>query len=171
MTATLRPLTLEDLHRVLELETALFGAGAWSEWMLREEIEGPYRHYLALTVRETAAPAIALDPSTGPSQAPERELLVGYGGTWFDGRDAQIMTIGIAPTHQGRGYGRILLDALLAHERERGAEQVFLEVRIDNELAIGMYERAGFEQLGRRRGYYQPENVDALTMRLALRRD
>src|SRR5690606_2844100 len=126
MTATLRPLTLEDLHRVLELETALFGAGAWSEWMLREEVEGPYRHYLALTVRETAAPAIALDPSTGPSQAPERELLVGYGGTWFDGRDAQIMTIGIAPTHQGRGYGRILLDALLAHERERGAEQVFL---------------------------------------------
>lgn len=167
MTATLRPLALEDLHRVLELESALFGAGAWSEWMIREELTGPDRHYLALTVRETGGPAATPDASAGPSTAPE--LLVGYGGTWFDGQDAQIMTIGIAPTHQGLGYGRILLDALLAHERERGAEQVFLEVRIDNELAIGMYERAGFERLGRRRGYYQPENVDALTMRLRLR--
>lgn len=152
----LRPLALDDVARVLELEVELFGPGAWTEGMLREELVGPDRHYLALTV---------------PSAPSTPESLVGYGGTWFDGRDAQIMTIGIARSHQGRGFGRILLDALLAHERGRGAQQVFLEVRIDNERAIGMYERAGFERLGVRRGYYQPENVDALTMRLALRRD
>lgn len=156
MSATLRALTLDDLPRVLDLESDLFGDGAWSQWMLREELTGPSRYYLALTVPEETPGGEGTD------------LLVGYGGTWFDGRDAQIMTIGIAPTHQGRGYGRLMLDALLTHERERGSEQVFLEVRVDNEVAIGMYERAGFLRLGLRRGYYQPENVDALTMRLVL---
>jgi len=94
---------------------------------------------------------------------------VGYAGTWFDGQDAQVMTIGVASDHQGRGFGRMLLEALLEHERARGTEQVFLEVRVDNDAAIGMYERAGFVRLGLRRRYYQPENVDALTMRLVLR--
>ena len=162
MTAALRPLVLGDLPRVLELESQLFGDGAWSEWMLREELTGPARHYLAVTTPTSTR-------ETGGSAAETGGLLVGYGGTWTDGRDAQIMTIGIASSHQGRGLGRVLLEALLAHEREQGSHQVFLEVRVDNEVAIGMYERAGFERLGRRRGYYQPENVDALTMRLVLR--
>lgn len=154
MTASLRPLTLADLPRVLELERELFGEGAWSQWMLREELTGPHRFYVALTV---------------PSRDASDGLLVGYAGTWFDGQDAQVMTIGVASDHQGSGFGRMLLEALLEHERARGTEQVFLEVRVDNDVAIGMYERAGFVRLGLRRRYYQPENVDALTMRLVLR--
>jgi len=149
----LRPLTTADVPRVLELERELFGAGAWSEWMVRDELAGRDRVYLALEDE---------DVEGGP-------LLVGYAGSWFDGLDAQVMTIGVARSHQGRGLGRRLLEALLEHERGRRARQVFLEVRVDNEQAIGLYESMGFERLGVRRGYYQPENVDALTMRLALR--
>ena len=154
MSARLRPLVAADVPRVLELETELFGDGAWSHWMVRDELAGRGRYYVALEV-DDAEPAGA--------------VLVGYAGTWFDGVDAQIMTIGVALSHQGRGLGRMLLDALLTHERARRAQHVFLEVRVDNEPAISMYETAGFERLGVRRGYYQPENVDALTMRLALR--
>ncbi|WP_449385718.1 ribosomal protein S18-alanine N-acetyltransferase [Cellulomonas soli] len=94
--------------------------------------------------------------------------LIGYAGLWFDGQDAQVMTVGTASTHQGRGVGRLLLDALVARARELGAQVVLLEVRVDNEPALRLYAAAGFEQLGRRRGYYQPENVDAWTMRLPL---
>jgi len=190
MTVSLRPLTLADVPRLLELEHTLFGPGAWTEGMLREELTGNARFYIgvdapvaeagrvkeapALTERgtaegSTAEHAASADPvaETPAVDSPATEL-VGYAGTWFDGQDAQVMTIGVAPEHQGRGLGRLLLAAILDRERERGAERVFLEVRIDNDLAIAMYERAGFERLAVRRGYYQPENVDALTMRLVL---
>jgi ribosomal-protein-alanine N-acetyltransferase len=62
----------------------------------------------------------------------------------------------------------VLLDALVDHARSRRADAVLLEVRVDNGPALALYERSGFVRMGRRRGYYQPENVDAWTMRLDL---
>jgi ribosomal-protein-alanine N-acetyltransferase len=51
----------------------------------------------------------------------------------------------------------------------RGARDVFLEVRADNEVAIALYESEGFVTLDRRVGYYQPDGVDALVMKTAPR--
>jgi len=168
MTGSLRPLTLADVPRLLELEHTLFGPGAWTEGMLREELTGNARFYIGVDAPVAARTEIARPEIPVAGIVGADVELVGYAGTWFDGQDAQVMTIGVAPELQGRGLGRLLLAALLEYERERGAERVFLEVRIDNDLAIAMYERAGFERLAVRRGYYQPENVDALTMRLVL---
>ncbi|MEN1976410.1 ribosomal protein S18-alanine N-acetyltransferase [Cellulomonas olei] len=148
MTVRLRPLVPADLDDLEAMEHALFGAGAWSRASLEEELDGPGRWYV------------------GAEDAAGR--LVGYAGLWFDGWDAQVMTIGTRPDAQGRGVGRALLDALLGRARELRAGDVLLEVRVDNEPALRLYERAGFERFGRRRGYYQPENVDAWTMRLRL---
>ena len=78
------------------------------------------------------------------------------------------MTIGVAGDAQGRGVGGMLLGALLDHARRIGATAAFLEVRVDNAPALALYERFGFERIGRRRRYYQPEDVDAWTMRVAL---
>ncbi len=144
MTVTLRGLTAGDLDVLVEMERVLFGAGAWSRQSLAEEIDGPGRWYV------------------GAEVAGE---LVGYAGLWFDGDDCQVMTIGTRPQEQGQGVGRILLDALLGRARELGAGSMFLEVRVDNDPALALYHRAGFEQLGLRKRYYQPENVDAWTMR------
>jgi len=144
---TVRPLTAADLPALEVMERELFGAGAWSAAMLAEELVGPGRWYVGVEVDG---------------------ILAGYAGLWFDGDDAQVMTIGTAAAHQGRGLGRVMLDALVARARELGATSVLLEVRVDNDPALRLYERAGFVRLGRRRGYYQPENMDAWTMRLAL---
>lgn len=145
--AVLRPLTGDDVPLVAELERRLFGASAWSEALVAGEVVAPGRWYVA---------AIAHD------------ALVGYAGLWFDGDVVQVMTIGVAPEHQGRGIGTALLDALIDRSRGLGATAALLEVRVDNDRAIGLYEGAGFEVIGRRRRYYQPEDVDALTMRLSL---
>ncbi|WP_454049648.1 ribosomal protein S18-alanine N-acetyltransferase [Cellulomonas sp. Marseille-Q8402] len=142
----LRPLVPADLDALEAMEQALFGTGAWSRRALAEELDGPGRWYVG-----------AEDVGSGE--------LVGYAGLWFDGYDGQVMTIGTRPDAQRRGVGRLLLDALLARAREVGAGDVLLEVRVDNEPALRLYERAGFERFGRRKGYYQPENVDAWTMR------
>jgi len=46
---------------------------------------------------------------------------------------------------------------------------VFLEVRADNPSAEGLYLSEGFEEIGRRPRYYQPDDVDAIVMRLDVR--
>lgn len=145
--AGLRLLTDADLPRLLELERELFGAGAWSAGMLAEELAAPGRWYVG---------------ADGDGR------LVGYAGLWFDGDVTQVMTIGVDPAAQRGGLGTALLTALVARSRELGAQAVLLEVRVDNEAAIALYQRAGFEIIGRRRRYYQPEDLDAWTMRLEL---
>ncbi len=163
-TARLRPLAREDLARVAGLERELFGASAWSPAMLAEELHGPGRHYVA------AVPDAVPDAAPGAADAGPSDV-VGYAGLWFDGEDAQVMTIGVAAEHQGRGVGHLLMSWLLDRARELGARSVLLEVRVDNEPALALYERFGFVRTGRRRGYYQPENADAWTMRVELTAD
>ncbi len=77
------------------------------------------------------------------------------------------MTIGVARRAQRRGLGRVLLHALLDRAVADGASAVLLEVAVDNEPALTLYRSEGFEVLARRRRYYQPEDVDAWTMRLS----
>jgi N6-L-threonylcarbamoyladenine synthase/ribosomal-protein-alanine N-acetyltransferase len=58
--------------------------------------------------------------------------------------------------------------SLIAEARDRGATEVFLEVRADNPPAQQLYERLGFEPIAVRAAYYQPEGVDAVIMRLSI---
>lgn len=146
-----RPLVAGDLAALDRMERTLFGASAWSRQMLADELVGPGRTYVGAEL---------------PGGA-----LVGYAGTWYDGRDVQVMTVATDPGYQGRGIARRLLVTLLERARALRAESVLLEVRVDNPSAIHLYESLGFTQLGRRRGYYQPENVDAWTMQLLLPRE
>jgi ribosomal-protein-alanine N-acetyltransferase len=78
--------------------------------------------------------------------------------------EAEVHTIGVDPEHQGRGVGGALLRALLARADELRAT-TFLEVRTDNETAIALYRKHGFEIIGLRKRYYQPSGADAHTMR------
>ncbi|PZR54903.1 ribosomal-protein-alanine N-acetyltransferase [Xylanimonas oleitrophica] len=153
----LRDLRHDDFDRVLELERALFGAGAWTYGMLADELAALGRWYV---VAETALP----DCGIGTARRP----VVGYAGLWFDGDVTQVMTVGVDPAWQRRGVGRALMEALVARSRELRAQAVFLEVRVDNEPAITLYESLGFARLGVRKRYYQPEDKDAYTMRLLL---
>lgn len=84
--------------------------------------------------------------------------------------EAHLLNISIIGEVQGQGYGRSLLEHLCARAREGGATQLFLEVRPSNEAALALYRKAGFEQIGRRRGYYPAPDgrEDAIVMRLAL---
>ena len=59
--------------------------------------------------------------------------------------------MGVLASHRGRGIGRQLLAASIAHARERGITRIELSVRADNVPAIKLYERAGFVREGRQR--------------------
>ncbi|GAB3194117.1 ribosomal protein S18-alanine N-acetyltransferase [Geodermatophilus arenarius] len=149
MSVRLRPMRLADLDAVLALEEELFAPDTWTRAMYRDELaRTDTRHYL-----------VAVDTDDGDEGA-----VVGYAGLIAYDDEAHVATIGVARDRQGEGIGARLLDALLA-EADRRSPVVLLEVRADNELAQGLYRRRGFTEIGRRRGYYQPSNTDAVVMR------
>lgn len=85
--------------------------------------------------------------------------------------EAEILSIVVAGGRRRSGLGQSLLCAHMAQLAARGAVQLFLEVEEGNEPAIGLYNRLGFEIVGRREGYYpKPDGsrVAALVMRRAL---
>ncbi|MCL1899897.1 MAG: GNAT family N-acetyltransferase [Promicromonosporaceae bacterium] len=169
MTAPLeiRPLRAEDFDRVLELEQALFGQSAWTQRMLAEELGGWGRWYVvAAQPVEQAVGRLAAGHVA--ARAAEQSRVVGYAGLWFDGEIAQVMTLGVDPGHQRAGVGRALMEALITRSRALRASAVWLEVAVTNAAALALYEELGFTRQGIRRRYYQPEGLDAHTMRLTL---
>ena len=145
----LRELEWTDLAHLAELEQQIFAHDAWSEQTWWAELAArPRRDYVV-------------------ASAPDGTI-AGYAGLDVSGDVADVMTIAVTPTHQGRGLGRVLLAELVRRASERAVEAVLLEVRADNDAARRLYDRAGFEVISVRRRYYQPGDVDALVMRLLL---
>ncbi|TAM69570.1 MAG: ribosomal-protein-alanine N-acetyltransferase [Microbacteriaceae bacterium] len=113
--------------------------------------------------------AASADAATSPPSAP-RASVDGYAGLLASrgAAEAEIQTIAVAPHARRHGIGRALIAALIAEASERGARDVFLEVRADNPGAQTLYHSFGFEQIGVRSHYYQPDGVDALVMKLSV---
>jgi [ribosomal protein S18]-alanine N-acetyltransferase len=85
--------------------------------------------------------------------------------------EAEILSVAVVRSAQGRGLGRELLILHLRRLAGLGVRRVFLEVGEDNEPAIRLYNRVGFEQVSQRAGYYQGEagrQTAALVLRLDL---
>src|ERR1700722_19725590 len=144
-------MTTADLDRGLELEKRLFGEEAWSRQMLVGELgQRPASRYYLVAESDGA--------------------IAGYAGLLAAGGQADVLTIAAAADRGSQGIGSQLLDRLLAEARSRGATEVFLEVRADNARAQRLYQWRGFAEVGIRRGYYQPSGMDAIVMRLDLRR-
>lgn len=151
MIAVVRPATTDDLPAVMVIERAGFPTDAWSESSMRATLRD---RDTVFVVAERTADGGGLD---------------GYGAVLVPHRgDADVLTLAVVAAARGGGLGRTLLAALLAAARERRAPRVFLEVRDDNPVAQRLYASVGFVPVGRRPRYYQPDDVDAITMRLDL---
>lgn len=59
-----------------------------------------------------------------------------------------IEKVAVAPTVQGRGVGRRLMQGLIASAGEQHSEVITLDLRADNAAAIGLYESLGFVRCG-----------------------
>nr|WP_216848397.1 MULTISPECIES: ribosomal protein S18-alanine N-acetyltransferase [unclassified Rathayibacter] len=133
----------------MAIEESEFTSDAWSRTMMREEIRSRHTRYLV---------------------AEDAGELVGYAGLLcpVGAHEGDVQTIAVLATARRAGLGRRLLRALVAAAAERGAREVFLEVRADNPAAQSLYRSEGFEEIGVRPAYYQPDGVDALVMRAPL---
>jgi [ribosomal protein S18]-alanine N-acetyltransferase len=79
--------------------------------------------------------------------------------------EAELLLLAVDPAVQRQGLATALIERSIAAADERGAHRLLLEVRDGNE-AIGVYDRAGFREIGRRRDYYRgPGGLrDAITL-------
>ena len=147
MSVSLAPMRWWHIDDVQALEAMLFPTDAWSVEQFWQELAQPTRRYLVATDDEDAA-------------------LVGYIGMFLMPPDADVQTIAVSPDRQGRGIARLLLEAALADVERDGATHTMLEVRADNDPALGLYRRLGFERISTRPRYYA-DGVDAVIMRRA----
>jgi ribosomal protein S18 acetylase RimI-like enzyme len=67
-----------------------------------------------------------------------------FPSVWSDGPEAYLEELYVSPARRGGGLGRALLEAAIAHARERGAVNIDLNTSEDDTVAIGLYERTGF---------------------------
>lgn len=140
-------LTVEDLPQVAEIEQEAFPTPWPLEAYARELTDNKLAHYLALYDDGARPPIVA-----------------GYAGLWLVFDEVHLTTIAVRDRYRGRGLSEALLTAALDLAVERGAEAMTLEVRVSNRPAQKLYEKYGFEYVGRRPNYYPETHEDALLM-------
>lgn len=133
---TVRVATPRDVGPLVALEAVAFPTDPWSEALVGEGVAGRVPTVTFLVAERSGA-------------------FAGYAVTSVVGDVAELQRIAVVGEQRRAGVATGLLDAVLARVAHAGAERVLLEVREDNAGARAFYERAGFAEIARRRGYYR----------------
>ena len=144
---SLRPMRASDLDAVMAVESRAYPY-PWTYGIFQDCIQAGYSMWLH-----------------------ERQgALVGYGVLSVAAGEAHILNLCTAPGCEGQGLGQRMLQVLLQEARAQRAQRVFLEVRPSNPRAFALYERNGFNEIGRRPRYYPAATgrVDAIVMAMEL---
>lgn len=149
----IRRATPRDLQALHELETAAFG-DPWSLDGLRAELEVPHSRVWVWQDQRTVRGARS-------DEVPA--ALLG----WLIFEDFHVNRVAVLPQRRREGLGRQLMLHAMDAARHEGATAVLLEVRADNQAALGLYQDLGFVREGLRRRYYH-DGVDAVLMRKVL---
>ena len=161
----IRLATAADIPSVMNLERSST-ASHWSEQQYQQlfppGVDGPER----LVLIAEASPS---DISTPDQRKTADARILGFLVAHHICPEWELENIVVAPSARRNGLGNRLLNALLTRAKETNSDSIFLEVRESNAAARALYERAGFEQTGRRKAYYTAPDEDAILYRLPLR--
>ena len=143
---TFRPMTEADIDAVLKIEYAAF-SHPWTRGIFLDGLKS-YEIWLMF----------------------EGAQQVGHGVVQVIIDEAHLLNITVKPESQGRGLGLRLLEHLMSRAYALNARECFLELRDSNRSAYRLYERFGFNEIGRRRDYYPAVGgrEDALVMACTL---
>ena len=132
----------EDLAAVARLEEMCFSI-PWSNTAIEEAFANELYRFVAVE---------------------EKGVIVGYANFRIVADEGEIERVAVHPDSRRRGYGRKLMEFMVDYSRRKGVRDMTLDVRVNNEKAINLYESCGFTEEGRRKDYYREPTEDAIIM-------
>ncbi|MDY2960128.1 MAG: ribosomal protein S18-alanine N-acetyltransferase [Hornefia sp.] len=90
--------------------------------------------------------------------------IIGYAGVWNIMEECHINNVAVLPEFRRRKIGMTIIKTLIEVTERQGIKSHTLEVRESNRAAISMYEKMGFQSVGKRPGYYEDNGEAAVIM-------
>ena len=144
MSVKIVPMTADHLEELEKLERICFSR-PWSRKMLAEELEN-----------QCAAFLVAEDSVSG--------RVLGYAGLMVVANEGYITNVAVFPEYRRQGIAAQILQVFLQFAAANHLAFLTLEVRPSNAAAIALYQGFGFEEVGRRKNYYDLPKEDALIL-------
>jgi ribosomal-protein-alanine N-acetyltransferase len=138
----LRPMIVEDLEQVVEIEKASMRS-PWSKELFEEELKRDIARYFVGEIDNQ---------------------IVGYMGYWEAPQEAHIINLAIGPDFRQKGLGFEMMEYCLRFAYNKGARLATLEVRESNTAAQKLYEKMNFRTVAIRKKYYSDNQENAVVM-------
>jgi ribosomal-protein-alanine N-acetyltransferase len=171
----IRPMKYEDIPEVAQIDREAF-PGEWvfrSQSAYKQDLGNPFIRYIVACkerdVSESGGQAMQKLPWFKRFFSYKRRLntsedMVGFSGFWMMMHEAHIIAIGVRDGYRQLGIGEGLLIATIELAQILNVNVVTLEVRASNKIAQELYEKYGFQAVGRRLRYYSSDGEDAIIM-------
>ena len=140
---TIIEMNASHVAQVAELEKKCF-SDPWSEKSVAGELDNKLAYWLV---------------------AVEGDFVTGYVGSQTVMGETDMMNIAVHPDYRRKGIAEALVNKLVDELKARESRCLTLEVRASNVPAHKLYEKLGFQQIGRRPKYYRNPREDALILR------
>ena len=136
MTLQILELLNEDIDAILPLENELYHK-PWQKKDYEYELnDNPYAYYLKLVNKDN-------------------QEIMGFIGFWIKFEQAEITKVSIAKKYQGYKLSKLLMADAEQRIRLAECENITLEVRVSNVVAINLYKSCGFNIVATRKKYYE----------------
>ena len=139
----IRALEMHDLDEIMKLELELFPSPWAREDFIYELEENPFSHLFVME---------------------EGNEIVAYAGLWVIFDKADLTSLAVRRSEQGKGYAKQLLSHVIEVAKKEDCEYMLLEVRTSNLTAQKLYEKFGFIPVGIKKNYYSDNHENAITM-------
>lgn len=138
-----------QIPEIVALDKICLG-GLWTAQGYQREIESPNSTLLSLNL---------IDREVGTESK-----MIGVACLWSILEEAHITLLAIHPDYRQQGFGTLLLLCLFEDAIARNLSWATLEVNENNEKAINLYKKFGFEVAGKRKKYYKLTGDNALIL-------
>lgn len=135
---------LEQIKDILQTDFDEF----WNADVLAKELENPLSTYIV---------------------AINQEDVVGYAGLWQPIDEGHVTNIVTRKDSRGNKIATKMLEELINIAKSKNLKYVTLEVNVHNKIAINLYKKYEFKEVGKRPKYYNGID-DALIMTLEFER-
>ena len=136
MTLQILELLNEDIDAILPLENELYHK-PWQKKDYEYELnDNPFAYYLKLVNKDN-------------------QEIMGFIGFWIKFEQAEITKVSIAKKYQGYKLSKLLMADAEQRIRLAECENITLEVRVTNVVAINLYKSCGFNIVATRKKYYE----------------